>query len=79
MSTIIAKVLGQGTGDTPEQIAFEVRYTLPSGLTEQFVTQVIRTWTDTEMESSIREQVAAHATANHNDTYTETDVRGGKI
>lgn len=80
-TTIIAKVLGQTTGDTPDLIGFEVKYTFSNDGTNQFIAQVPSELTDTEMESVIRQQTAEHATANNTfgETYVESDVRGGKI
>lgn len=81
-NTITARVLAQGTGDTPELIAWEIRYTcscagIPVG---QFIAQVPREATDTEIESAIRTQTAALLnTLQTEEVFVESDVRGGHI
>jgi hypothetical protein len=80
--TITARVIGQGTGDTADQIAWEVKYIVSGNilLPSTFIAQVDRTLTDTEMESAIREQTADYINTLQNQfVFNASDVRGGKI
>lgn len=82
METITARVLSQGAGDTPDLIGWEVRYVCSciDVPTSQFIAQVPRNATDTEIESAIRTQTAALMnTLQTTHTFVESDVRGGHI
>lgn len=79
--SVIARILSKGTGDTPDLIAFDVSYDVSDNriASGSVLTQVLKTATDQEMESSMRAQVAAHLAELTGDAFTEEDVRGCKI
>lgn len=67
--------------DTVNNIALEIYVdnslfpTVPSA----FIVEFSKDFTDTEMEAAIRQQAAAYFSAQTGLTFSETDVRGGKI
>lgn len=80
-STVVSRILSQGTGDTPDTIQFSVSYDVAGGAiaSGQVSTQVSRNATDQEMEISMRQQVAAYLAELTGENFTETDIRGCKL
>jgi hypothetical protein len=83
--TILGKVVSTGASvvspitHTYVIVDYTVNHPLGTVGPGQASAEVLNTWTDQEMELSIREQVALHVANLSGDPFTAEDVRGCKI
>lgn len=81
MQTIIGRIIGQGTGSTPDEIGLEVKFSVSPQiiLDGQFIVNVNKALTDQEIEAAVRQAVAQEVSNISGQTFTESDVRGCRL